>query len=82
MTGKLLANGLTIIQQATFEYIEDYIDSFDKAPTVAEITQRFDLKSVNTVTDRLWALQRKGFIERDPPRGTRNIKIVDRSLIK
>ena len=58
-------NILTSKQQETLSYLETYIEENKKAPTLSEMTKHFKLNSTRSVTQRLDALEKKGFIIRD-----------------
>jgi repressor LexA len=67
-------NGLTRIQRETLEFIES---CGIVPPTIREMARHFGLRSVHAVTDRLRALQRKGFLEIDAhtARGIRSTRL-------
>lgn len=53
-------------QKAVFNYIKDVIDNRGVAPSVREIGEAVGLKSTSTVQYNLNALEKAGYIERDP----------------
>lgn len=53
-------------QQAVFNYIKDIINERGVAPSVREIGQAVGLRSTSTVQYNLDALERAGYITRDP----------------
>lgn len=57
---------LTDRQQEIFSFIKSRIHSRGYSPTVREIGKRFGINSPNGVMCHLKALERKGFIKRDP----------------
>ncbi|MDE6752037.1 MAG: transcriptional repressor LexA [Eubacterium sp.] len=59
-------NGLNKTQKKIFEYIKSVISERGIAPSVREIGIAVGLKSTSTVQYNLNALEREGFIERDP----------------
>lgn len=59
-------NGLNKTQKKIFEYIKSVISERGIAPSVREIGVAVGLKSTSTVQYNLNALEREGFIERDP----------------
>ncbi len=68
---------LTERQRAILEFIEEVIDEEGYPPTVREICKRFRISSPRGVSDHLGALERKGFIEREPGKA-RGLRIVHR----
>lgn len=67
---------LTPTQKHTLEYIERYIRTNSKAPTITELGRALNLNSLRSVTQRLEGLERKGLITRDKFQ-QRSIKIVE-----
>ena len=59
-------HGLTDRQRAVLEFIRESIARDGRPPTQREIAARFKLASTYGVQRHLDALERKGFIERDP----------------
>lgn len=53
-------------QQAVFEYIKEVISERGVAPSVREIGDAVGLRSTSTVQYNLNALEKAGYIERDP----------------
>lgn len=66
---------LTRRQKEIFEFIKGMIDNKGFPPTIREIGERFRIASTNGVRDLLKALERKGFIRREPLL-SRGIEIV------
>lgn len=68
---------LTKKQKRILDYIEKYLRENNYPPTLKEITEYFNL-TIGTVQDHIYALERKGYIERrrDTARG---IKIIRNS---
>lgn len=66
--------GLTKMQISLLIYIHDYIKTEYRAPTIREVMEHFDFKSMYTVQTKLAALEKKGYIERRS--GARGIKLV------
>jgi repressor LexA len=56
---------LTPAQEQTFTLIKQYIRKHGKSPTIAELQKTLKLSSIRSVTQRIEALERKGFIARD-----------------
>ena len=56
---------LTPKQQETLEFIKSSISRNGKSPTIGELRDGLRLKSLRSVTQRLEALENKGFIKRD-----------------
>lgn len=59
-------DGLNKTQKKMFEYIKSVISERGIAPSVREIGAAVGLKSTSTVQYNLNALEKEGFIERDP----------------
>lgn len=57
---------LTSTQKRIFDYIKETVDKRGLAPSVREIAAAVGLKSTSTVQYHLDALEKKGYIERDP----------------
>lgn len=66
---------LTPKQQETLTYLEKYIAKHDEAPLLSQIAKKFNLKSSRSVTQRLDALENKGYIVRDHYKN-RGLRIV------
>jgi len=58
-------NILTLKQQETLTYLKNYILKHDQAPFLSEMKKHFGLSSNRSVTQRLDALEKKGYIARD-----------------
>ncbi len=56
---------LTEKQRSFLTYIKDYSTEKGVWPTYREITEHFEFRSPNSVTQNLLALWKKGFLERD-----------------
>ncbi len=67
---------LTDKQRETLEFLRDYERRTGQAPTIKELREGLGLSSLRSVTQRLEALERKGFIKRDPFRH-RSITVLD-----
>ncbi len=67
---------LTEKQRAIYDFIRNLIESRGYGPTVREIGLRFEIQSPNGVMCHLKALEKKGFILRDPNHA-RAIQLVD-----
>jgi|DewCreStandDraft_4_1066084.scaffolds.fasta_scaffold05673_3 repressor LexA len=63
-------------QRETFQWVKNFIRENHMPPTVREIGEAFGTKS-SSVFDLLEALERKGYITREP-RKARSIVIIDR----
>jgi repressor LexA len=59
-------NGLTDRQLEVLRFIARQIEDAGYPPTIREIGEALDIRSTNGVNDHLKALERKGFLERDP----------------
>lgn len=76
-------NILTVKQQETLTYIELYIKENGHAPLISDLQEKFKLKSTRSVTQRLDALETKGYIVRDQfkHRGLRVVNHTAGSLV-
>jgi len=59
-------NGLTDRQLEVLRFIARQIEEAGYPPTIREIGEALDIRSTNGVNDHLKALERKGFLARDP----------------
>lgn len=70
-------NDLTPRQRETLQWVKDFIRKNRMPPTVREIGDSFGIKS-SSVFDVLKALERKGYIKREP-RKARSIVVLGRN---
>lgn len=56
---------LTAKQQRILDFIETYIDSNQKSPTLFDIQKFLGVKALSTVHQHIKALETKGFLQRD-----------------
>ncbi len=61
-----MAKQLTEIQKQIVEYLIEQIKGFGIPPTLAEIAEKFGYKNRSTVQQHLAAIEKKGFIKRNP----------------
>ena len=66
---------LTPRQQAILEFIADAVRATGSPPSVREIAAHFRMASPKGVTDHLAALERKGYLHREPGQA-RNIRLT------
>ena len=59
-------NALTDRQLEVLRFIAQQIEECGYPPTIREIGEALDIRSTNGVNDHLKALERKGFLSRDP----------------
>jgi repressor LexA len=59
-------DGLTDRQLEVLRFIATRIEDHGYPPTIREIGEALDIRSTNGVNDHLKALERKGFLSRDP----------------
>ena len=59
-------HGLTDRQLEVLRFIARQIDDVGYPPTIREIGEALDIRSTNGVNDHLKALERKGYLSRDP----------------
>ena len=67
-TARAKTRKLTRRQQQVLEYIEEFINNKGYPPSVREIGEAVGLTSTSSVSHQLGALQRKGYLRRDPNR--------------
>jgi repressor LexA len=60
--------GLTLRQRKILDVIRDWLDRFGYPPSVREIGEAVGLTSTSSVAHQLRALERKGYLRRDPNR--------------
>jgi repressor LexA len=65
-------------QKQILDYIKQYIEKNDCAPTLKEIADHFDLSSLATVHAHLTRLEEKGYLQRDF-HGERGMRVTDPS---
>ena len=68
---------LTTRQQEVLDFIADHVRYIGYPPTAREIADALGLASPHSATRFLRALEKKGFIEREPNR-SRAIRLVNR----
>src|SRR5512140_2510034 len=61
-----MASGLTERQLEVLRFIANEIEQRGYPPTIREIGEALDIASTNGVNDHLKALERKGYLQRDP----------------
>jgi repressor LexA len=61
-----MASGLTERQREVLRFIANEIEQRGYPPTIREIGEALDIASTNGVNDHLKALERKGYLQRDP----------------
>lgn len=71
---------LTKVQANVFQFVVDTIETTGSAPTLQEIADFFDYKSINAVVQHLKLIEQKGRIELLPGKA-RGIRIVNNSLL-
>lgn len=71
-------DSLTKAQEDTLALIKNHIALYGHSPTITELQESLGLRSIRSVTQRIEALERKGFIARDrfQRRGIRVIREV------
>ena len=67
---------LTHRQRELLAFIEDYIDQNGYPPSIREMASHMGIRSTNGVNDHLKALERKGFILRNPGSKSRAISLA------
>ncbi len=66
---------LTERQQAVLAYIDDFRARHGYPPTIREIASSLGINSTNGVNDHLRALERKGWLRREPTK-SRGLQLV------
>ncbi len=61
-----MSKTITEVQKKILEFIIDMKTGFGSTPSLAEIAEKFGYKNRSTVQQHLQALERKGFIRRNP----------------
>lgn len=74
-----MSDQITPKQQQILDYIKDEILKKGYPPTVRDIGEAVNLKSTSSVFSHLSALERKGFIRKDPTK-PRAIEVIDDSF--
>jgi len=71
MAAKSVNRNLTPKQKKILDFIENYVDRHEFAPSLEEIGKHFRLKAVSTVHQHIEALKTKGYLkkENNQPRG-------------
>jgi repressor LexA len=64
--GAIMGKGLTKRQQEILTFVQRYAEAHGYPPSVREIGQALGLTSSSTVHSHLSALEKKGFVRRDP----------------
>ena len=72
---------LTARQRELYEFVLRYSRAHGRAPTIREIGAACSIPSTNGVTDHLKAIERKGYLRRDPA-SVRGIEVVDDAAIR
>jgi SOS-response transcriptional repressor LexA len=57
---------LTLRQFAILDFIRACIQRRGYPPSIREIGEKFGIASTNGVSDHLWALEKRGYITREP----------------
>ena len=70
-----MPDSLSAVEQKVYYYLLDFVTAHTYQPSVREIGKRFRIKSTKTVSELLHALERKGYIERDPSR-SRGVRLL------
>lgn len=67
LSSSLMSNKIRITQkqQETIDFIKDFIVRKGESPTITQLSEGLKLKSLRSVTQRLEALEARGFIKRD-----------------
>jgi repressor LexA len=73
---------MTERQKSIFDFIVEFRRNHGCSPSIPEIQQSFGIRSPNGVVGHLYALEQKGFIRRDPTRGSRQIEIPNELSIE
>lgn len=68
---------LTEKQKRIYQFIKQYIDRYDIAPSYEEIKKRFGFRSISTVFDHIKTLERKGFITKGGSNQKRSIRLIN-----
>lgn len=66
-------------QKEILDFLNEYIDKYDSAPTLVEIAKHLKVKSLATVHEHLAALEKKGLIKKSSGL-VRSIELVDKKI--
>ena len=66
---------LTPVEQQVYHFLLDFLAEHTFQPSVREIAKQLKIPSTKSVADLLAALERKGYVEREPGR-SRGVKLV------
>jgi len=66
-------------QLETLNFIKDFIKKHKMAPTITEIKEKFNPKSLRSIVQRIEGLEKKGFIKRDKFKH-RGITVLDQEI--
>ena len=69
---------LTAPQQLLLRFLEERCDDGHPPPTIREICERFHFRSTKAAYDHLAALQKKGYLHRDP-KSARGLRLLRRN---
>lgn len=68
--------GLTSKQSKILAFIRGQIEARGRSPSLREIADKFEIRSVNGVVGHVRALEKKGALARDP--GSRALRLITR----
>ena len=66
-------------QKQILDFLNDYIDKYDSAPTLVEIARHLGVKSLATVHEHLATLEKKGLIKKSSGL-VRSIELIDKKI--
>ncbi len=68
---------LTEKQKRIYQFIKEYIDTCNIAPSYEEIKNHFGFKSISTVFDHIKTLEKKGYITRGGMNQKRSLQLIN-----
>jgi repressor LexA len=68
---------LTEKQKRIYQFIREYINAHEIAPSYDEIRAHFEFKSLSTVFDHIRTLEKKGYISRGGSNQKRSLQLID-----
>ena len=68
---------LTEKQKRIYQFIKEYIDTYNIAPSYEEIKNHFGFKSISTVFDHIKTLEKKGYVTKGGMNQKRSLQLIN-----